>query len=838
MTLTGDTKTSDLRVLSAVSAMIFWSTFQQHRHLTSRLWASFCLMMLLSVAAEAQTLATSVPLLLPSAIAFDSQGNLYIAETANHVIRKVDREGGITAVAGTGTQGYDGDNSAAISALLDSPQGLAVDAHGLYIADTHNHRVRRVDLINGIITTIAGSSTAGAAGDNGPAAAALLDRPGALALDGKSNLYIADSGSHRIRRIDAGTGVITTVAGAGAQGYEGDNARAVSALLDSPQGIAVDTGGNLYVADTNNHRIRRIDAVTGIITTLAGTGVFGYAGDSSSSAAARLALPQGLSVGSDGNIYLADTANHRIRRIDGTTGMITTVAGDGTQGFSGDGGAPVSASLDSPRATTLSSSGLVTIADRGNQRVRQLSGDTIQTIAGLGSAIPVQISLSGAGTVSYGSGELTASLTSSTEATGSVVFFDQYAGTSGASVVVPLSSNAAVFDMSVLQAGQHTITASYSGDASHSAAQSTAFSLMVNQLPVTAIVAPASLRYGDDLPSLQGSLSGVLPRDQSSISATYSVDLPVHPGVGVYPVGVALTGSAAGNYTVSSAPTLTITKAATITTLNVATATLVSASSVDAGQPVQFSVHVSTTTTVTPTGTILLSDGATLLTAASPNRSGDLTFATSALAAGPHSLSAVYSGDANFLSSTSPTALFVVDTPQVGPGDFTLAPSSATTQTVVSGGSADFSLVVNTNGNISSPVTLSASGLPDLATASFNPGSLPPGTPSGSFVMTIATPKTAHVGREMNRLVFAGFFLVFLPWAGRRYGSSRPRLIAVLLFSSLPLFTGCGDRIRTGSDTTVPPKSYTITVTGTALGNAGTTLQHTATVTLIVQAAN
>jgi len=825
--------------------MGFERIFPSHCRQACRAWVCLCAVVALSaVSLPAQVGATSVPLLLPSAIAFDADGNLYIAETARHVVRKVDRSGFITTVAGTGTQGYDGDRAQASQALLDSPEGLAVDATGLYIADTHNHRIRKVDLSTGIITTIAGSSAAGATGDSGPALAATLDRPIAIALDAKSNLYLADAGSHRIRRIDASTGTITTVAGAGTQGYAGDSGRAATALLDSPQGLAVDASGNLYLADTHNQRIRRVDATTGVITTVAGTGAFGYAGDSGSSTGARLALPRGLSMDPEGNLYLADTANHRIRRIDAATGAITTVIGDGTQGFAGDGGAPDAASLDTPRTTAIQTtainpSGLVTVADTANQRVRQASSTSLRTIAGLGAENPVSLSITGDAAVTYGSGKVTATLLSPDEAAGMITFSDSFAGASGSSIIVPLSSNAAILDTSLLPAGQHILTAAYGGDSSHIAAQSAAFPLTVNPLPITAVISPASLQYGEEIPAILGGLTGVLPRDQSSVTVTVSADVSAYPFAGAYPLNAALTGAAAGNYTLSAQPILTITKARTATALTATTATLATATSVDAGQPVLLSVHVASATSGTPTGTILLSDGGTLLTAGSANASGNLIFATSSLGTGPHSLSAVYSGDTNFLSSTSPTALFTVNTPQAEPADFTLASSSATTQTIVSGGSVNFAFVVNTQGNLSSPVTLSASGLPDFATASFNPGSIPPGTASGSFTMTIQTPKTAQLAHKREPFTLALLILPLFaaPLCKLRY--ARARIITIIVFvAPLLLTTGCGDRVRTGSNAETPTKSYTITVTGTALDNTGATLRHTATVALTIQAAS
>lgn len=722
----------------------------------ARLWT--CLWLLAPFALWGQTSTSNTPLLLPSGIAFDSQGNLYFAETNHHVIRRVDRVGEMTTVAGTGTQGYGGDLGHATSALLDSPQGLAVGASGLYIADTHNHRVRRVDLASGIITTVAGGSTAGAGGDHGPANAATLDRPVAVALDAAGDLFIADSESHRVRRVDAVTSIITTVAGEGTQGYAGDEGQAGSALLDSPQGLAVDANGNLYLSDTHNHRIRRIDGATGKITTVAGTGAFGYAGDVGPAVSARLALPQGLSIDAQGDVYIADAANHRVRRIDAASGVMSTVAGDGTQGFAGDGGAAGSAALDSPRSTALSPEGLVTFADTGNQRVRQVDAlSSIQTIAGVDALTPETLSISGDASVAYGAGELTAVL-AATQATGTVTFSDQYGGAASTVATMPLSANTAVFDTSQLPVGAHVITASYSGDSSHAAVVSGAFSL-------------------------------------------------------------------------------TVTKARTATTLAVKTDTLVSASSGVSGQPVLMTAHVASATKGVPTGTVILFDGATLLSAGVAAASGDLNFTTSALGAGPHSLTAAYSGDSNFEGSTSPTALFTVSAPAPGAADFTLAPSGTTTQTIVSGTSADFSFAVQVEGGLSSPVSLAASGLPSLATASFNPGSIPPGTSSATFTMTVATPKTAAIEHGRNEVVFAVLIGIF-GIAGRARGRLPEKMFLIFLSVSLMVLAGCGDRIRTGDSVAGPPKSYTITVTGTATDAVGTVLRHTATVTLVVQPAS
>jgi sugar lactone lactonase YvrE len=319
---------------------------------------------------EAQ--ATAIPLVLPSAIVFDTQGNLYFAEAGNHVVRIFSTAGVVSTIAGNGVQGFAGDNGPATGAELDSPSGLAIDAAGnLYIADTHNHRIRKFTAATGIITTIAGTGKAGYSGDGGAATAAQLDRPTALTVDQTGNVYTADTDNHRVRRIASGTGVITTVAGDGIEGFNGDGGAATLAAIDSPNGLVMDVAGNLFVADTHNGRIRKVDVATEIITTVAGTGpsndnIQSFTGDGGAAVAAGLALPRGVTLDAAGNLYVADSANHRIRRISG--GAISTVAGQGTEAFAGDGAPAIAASLDSPRSVAMSPAGLLTLADTGNQR--------------------------------------------------------------------------------------------------------------------------------------------------------------------------------------------------------------------------------------------------------------------------------------------------------------------------------------------------------------------------------------------------------------------------------------------------------------------------------------
>ena len=326
--------------------------------------------------------AVEAELRSPRGVAVDSAGNLYIADFRNHRIRKVDSTGTITTIAGTGELGFSGDGGPAVKAELYGPYGVAVDSAGnVYIADSSNRRIRKIDS-TGTITTIAGTGEFGFSGDGGPAVEAELGSPYGVAVDSAGNVYIADSSNQRIRKVDS-TGTITTIAGTGVFGFSGDGGPAVEAELRGPYGVAVDSAGNVYIADVSNERIRKVDS-TGTITTIAGTGVFGFSGDGGPAVEAELRSPLGVAVDSAGNVYIADVSNQRIRKID-STGTITTIAGTGEFGFSGDGGPAVEAELRSPYGVAVDSAGNLYIADVSNERIRKIdSTGTITTIAGTG----------------------------------------------------------------------------------------------------------------------------------------------------------------------------------------------------------------------------------------------------------------------------------------------------------------------------------------------------------------------------------------------------------------------------------------------------------------------
>ncbi|MEU0336681.1 RICIN domain-containing protein [Streptomyces sp. NPDC006193] len=290
----------------------------------------------------------------------------------------------IRTVAGSGSAGFSGDNGPAVSAQLNRPYGMAVDSTGtVYFCDYYNHRVRKITT-DGRISTVAGTGSAGFSGDNGPAAAAQLNWPREVTVDSADAVYIADAGNHRIRRITP-DGKISTVAGTGAAGFSGDGGPATAARLNGPFGVAVDSTGTLYFSEYHNHRVRKVTP-DGKISTVAGNGTGAFKGDGGPAASAQLNGPHAVAVDSAGDLYIADYGNHRVRKVAGD-GTISTVAGTGAAGFGGDGGPAGSAKLSGPTGVAVDSAGTVYIADYGNHRVRKVAADgTIGTVAGTGAA--------------------------------------------------------------------------------------------------------------------------------------------------------------------------------------------------------------------------------------------------------------------------------------------------------------------------------------------------------------------------------------------------------------------------------------------------------------------
>ncbi len=325
--------------------------------------------------------ATEAGLSFPSDVGVDGQGNIFIADRLNHRVRRVDAATGVMeTVAGDGTRGFAGDGGPAIEASLRFPRGVAVDGQGnVLIADGGNYSIRRVDATTGVINTLAGVGIPGFTGDGGPATEARMVSASDVALDGEGNIFIA--ASHRVRMVDAATGIIDTVAGDGNRSFSGDGGPATSASLAGSVGVALDGQGNLFIA--GGHRIRMVD-VAGVIDTVAG----GFSGDDGLATGASLVRPGGVALDGQGNILIADTGNHRIRKVDAVTGVITTAAGDGNYGFSGDSGPATAASFRSPGGVAVDHQGNILIADTQNHRVRRVVTATgvIDTVAGGGTA--------------------------------------------------------------------------------------------------------------------------------------------------------------------------------------------------------------------------------------------------------------------------------------------------------------------------------------------------------------------------------------------------------------------------------------------------------------------
>lgn len=374
--------------------------------------------------------ATAACLNEPKSVALDAQGRLYIADSENHLIRRVDLATGMmTTIAGLAEQaaeasplvstraaaGHDfdddplgeprqtathkivqqadlsgtvrflvgtpagagrfgGDGGPATRATLNFPSAVAVDEAGnFYIGDTMNHRVRKVDVVSGTISTIAGTGQRRFSGDGGPATAAALNEPAALVVDDRGSLFVADQSNNRVRRVDLASGIITTVAGTGESAYTGDGVPAVEAGLAGPSGLALGADGILYLADTFNGRIRAVDLTTGLITTMAGDGSeYRYQGVPQEFSTS-LSRPYGIAIEASGDILVTDSDSHLIRRCSRRKKIITRVAGNGKAGYSGDGGPPQESSLNYPFGVAVDRAGNLYIADTFNHRIRLIA---------------------------------------------------------------------------------------------------------------------------------------------------------------------------------------------------------------------------------------------------------------------------------------------------------------------------------------------------------------------------------------------------------------------------------------------------------------------------------
>ena len=568
-------------------------------------------------------LAVNTNLDSPDGVAVDTSGNFYIAEYLENRIDKVTASTGIiTVVAGNNGIGSSGDGGAATAAQLNDPTGVAVDAAGnIYIADSANNRIRKVTASNGIITTVAGTGKAGFSGDGGSATSAELYEPYGVAVDGNGNIYIADNRNQRIRMVTVSTGNITTVAGNGGV-YTDFGSIATNTGLWSPEALAVDATGDIYIAITHNNQIGMVSASTGIITLVAGTGARGFYGDGGPATSAAIGISvsamAGVAVDAAGNVYIGDFGNDRIRKVTAATGIITTIAGGSTSGFSGDGGPATSALLQWPIGVAADAEGNVYFADYGNNRIRAVAQNKVTPT----------ISWSTPASITYGTALSSTQLDATASEPGTFV----YSPTSG----------------TVLGGGSQTLSASFTPyDTDDYNSASATVSLQVNKVTPTVSVfcSPNPITYGGAnsictvyvSDGATGTMSltingaawtiGILSSGSATaqFSSTY--------GIGTFTVGATYNGdsnnaTAAGSGTVTVnqiSQTIAFTPPVSPVTFGAAPITL-SATGGASGNPVVFSIvsgpgSVSgSTLTVTGAGTVVVA----------ANQAGNIDYALAA----------------------------------------------------------------------------------------------------------------------------------------------------------------------------------------------------------------
>ena len=601
----------------------------------------------------------------------------------------------ISTVAGDGQWIYHGDGGLATQSTLFLPMGGAVDGAGnLYLSDSNNQRVRLVNEATGLISTVAGNGTAGFGGDGGPATAAMLTTPTDVKLDGAGNYYIVDSGNHAIRMVNAVTGTIWTVAGVGGQsGYSGDGGPATQALLTYPSSIAFDGDHTLYIADTGNNVIRAVNLSTGIITTVAGTGVAGFGGDNGPATAALLNYPWGIALGGNGNLYVADLSNNRVRMVT-PAGVISTAAGTGTRGYGGDAGPATQAELNVPAAVLVDVAGNLYVADSGNQLVRKINATTgvIETIAGMDGQSGY-VGDGGPATAAQLDGPYALFL----DGPGNVYIADMFH-----QVIRVLASNLATLGYPVMRVGHISAPEAQTIEDDGNAALSfSAYNLVSNS-------------------ALDAGSTTCLLTQAVTVDQTCSLGVEFAPTS----TGTLVTGSLSVATNAANSPSL-VDVSGQVLAVQPTSATLTSNTNPAAlGATITFAVVVSNSLPTPPTGTVKFYDGTVQIGMATLGSTGATSFSISTLATGAHGIKAVYAGDSQNAAATAPvltenveqpttTALTATPNPSMAAASvtFTATVTGPTGSTVMPSGAVTFYDGATNLGQ----GTLNASGVATLA---------------------------------------------------------------------------------------------------------------------------
>ncbi len=611
--------------------------------------------------------ATSEAIFLPFGVAVDASGAIFIADSSNNRIRRVDPVTTLmSTVAGNGLIGSSGDGGPATNASLSSPTAVAVDPAGnIFFTDSGNNIVRRIDAFTGILTTFAGTpGRHGFSGDGAPAIGATLNAPNGIAFDAAGNLYLADTGNHAIRRVDAVTGLISTVAGVpGVAGMTGDGGPATAAYLNGPWGLTVASSGEIYIADQNNQRVRRIDTA-GVMSTVAGTGVAGYNNDGISATTAMLNAPGGVAVDAAGNVYIADSGNNRVRKINHTTGVISSIAGNIGQAFSGDGGPANAAGLYGPYTLALDGSGNLLIADVFHNRIRRIAANSATL-----QYPPMRVGRTSPPEQQLVENDGNASMTISAVNPRSSSALDPAGTTCFSTPLLPLDQCTVSVSFAPTSTGTLVVgTALVQSDASNSPGtlNLTGQVLSVDPSTVTLVSVTNPIQTGSVATFNVGATSaGLTPTgpvtllDGSTVLATVTLDKNGYaffsiPGLkgGQHPI----TASYAGDSSNTAATSPVVIQIVKDPVADTATSLSASANPVTAGASLRLTAQVTTQVNGAGNGdiggTMTFKDGSAVLGTGTVT-AGSAVFNTT-LSTGQHSISASYAGSGAYNASTSP----------------------------------------------------------------------------------------------------------------------------------------------------------------------------------------